>query len=91
MPKKESHLRSILKAFSWRIVATATTTTIAFFLTGSASAALAIGSIEFFAKIPVYYGHERLWQTVPLGEVRSAAAALSQEASVQNVEVVESN
>ena len=67
---KESRLRSVLKAFSWRIVATTTTTTIAYLTTGGIGTALTIGSIEFFAKIPVYYAHERIWQIAPRGAVR---------------------
>lgn len=68
--QKESHARSALKAFSWRILATATTTIIAYIMTGTASTALKIGGIEFFAKMPVYYLHERAWQLVPRGAVR---------------------
>ena len=33
-PYRESHLRSLLKATSWRILATLTTTIIAYFITG---------------------------------------------------------
>ena len=69
-PTKESHTRSILKALSWRIVATATTTLIAWIMTGQVATALSIGGIEFFAKVPVYYFHERAWQLVPRGAVR---------------------
>ena len=46
-PQTESHLRSVMKAFTWRIVATTTTTTIAYFITGTVEAALTIGGIEF--------------------------------------------
>lgn len=72
---KESHLRSVLKAFSWRIVATTTTTTIAYFITGEVNAALMIGGIEFFLKIFVYYLHERAWQLVPPGTFRRKSTA----------------
>lgn len=72
---KESHLRSVLKAFSWRIVATTTTTTIAYFITGEIDAALLIGGIEFFLKIFVYYLHERAWQLVPRGTFRRKTVA----------------
>ena len=61
----DSHLRSILKAFSWRIVATLTTAAIAYVVTGEASTALVIGGIEFFLKMFIYYVHERAWQLVP--------------------------
>lgn len=67
---RESHLRSLLKAFSWRIVATTTTAIIAYTITGEIEAAVMIGSIEFFAKFFIYYGHERMWQLVPRGSVR---------------------
>ncbi len=69
-PLKESHLRSLLKAFSWRIVATLTTGLIAYFITGEIDTAVMIGSIEFVLKFGIYYLHERAWQLVPRGTVR---------------------
>lgn len=70
-PSRESHVRSMLKAFSWRIVATTTTTLIAWWMTGEVATALSIGSIEFFIKFFVYYAHERIWQMVPRGAIRN--------------------
>ena len=67
---QESHLRSLLKTLSWRIIATATTVTIAFFVFGDISNALKVGGIEFFAKMAIYYGHERAWQMIPRGTIR---------------------
>lgn len=69
-PVTESHTRSVLKALSWRVVATTTTFLIAWLWTGKIHQALAIGGIEFFAKMPVYYLHERGWQLVPRGSIR---------------------
>jgi uncharacterized membrane protein len=63
---RESRLRSLLKAFSWRIVATLTTALIAYGITGEIDTALAIGGIEFFLKFAIYYAHERAWQWVPV-------------------------
>ena len=63
---KETRLRSLLKAFSWRIVATLTTALIAYGITGEIDTALAIGGIEFFLKFGIYYAHERAWQWVPM-------------------------
>ena len=60
--KNESHTRSFLKAFSWRIIATLSTVTIAYIITGKTDTAISIGGIEFFAKFIIYYVHERLWQ-----------------------------
>jgi uncharacterized membrane protein len=67
---KESHLRSALKGFTWRIVATTTTIIIAYFITGEVGLALSIGAIEFVGKIFIYYLHERIWQAIPRGGVR---------------------
>ncbi len=61
----DSHLRSLAKAFSWRIVATLTTSIIAFFVTGEIGTAVTIGSIEFVLKFLIYYLHERAWALVP--------------------------
>jgi len=67
---KESKTRSILKGLTWRILATATTATIAYFVTGSIKPALAIGGVEFVTKFFIYYMHERAWQSVPRGKIR---------------------
>lgn len=69
-PPKESNIRSLLKALSWRIIATLTTMGIAYWYLGSVETALKIGLFEFFAKFFVYYGHERLWQVLPRGTFR---------------------
>ena len=61
-PNRDTNLRSLLKTLSWRIVATATTILIAWFVFGDVSSAIKVGSIEFFAKMVIYYFHERLWQ-----------------------------
>ena len=67
---RESHLRSVLKGLSWRVLATTTTVAIAYFVTGMVSVALEIGAIEVVAKVVVYYFHERAWQLVPRGTIR---------------------
>jgi uncharacterized membrane protein len=65
--KKESHLRSILKGISWRVVATSDTILVVLLITcinGECSIdnALKIGAAEFLIKLIVYYFHERIWQ-----------------------------
>jgi uncharacterized membrane protein len=63
----ESHMRSIVKGLTWRVVATSTTTLIAWLITGEVDMALKIGFFEFFAKLMIYYAHERIWiQCIPL-------------------------
>ena len=70
MVQKESHLRSILKGITWRIIATLTIIIIAYFKTGDVTLALEIGAIEFFIKFALYYLHERAWQLAPRGSIR---------------------
>ncbi|NNC96185.1 MAG: DUF2061 domain-containing protein [Chitinophagales bacterium] len=60
--KKESPLRSIVKGFSWRIIATCTTITVAYLVTGSIETGIKIGMWEFVLKLAIYYFHERAWQ-----------------------------
>lgn len=67
---RESRTRSVLKALSWRVVATSTIIVIAYFTTGDIEAALEIGAIEFFIKFALYYLHERAWQMAPRGTIR---------------------
>ena len=66
----EKAYRSIIKTFSWRITATITTILIAYSVTGHVGAALSIGFLEFFAKLLLYYFHERLWNRISLGRIK---------------------
>ena len=61
---KKSHL---FKTFTWRITATITTAIVGWVVTGDPTIGLAIGGIEFFIKMPVYYFHERLWYKTKFG------------------------
>lgn len=71
---RESHMRSLLKGLSWRVLATLTTVLVAYFILrdrpNAIGEALTIGGVEFFAKLGIYYAHERLWQRIPVGTVR---------------------
>lgn len=64
----EKPLRSMAKAISWRIVGTGDTIAIAWVLTGDVQTALAIGSIELVTKMLLYFGHERIWNTINFGK-----------------------
>lgn len=67
----ESHTRSFLKAFSWRMVGTLDTMLISFFLTKKLIWAIQIGTVEFFSKIFLYYLHERVWQYLTYKALKS--------------------
>ena len=67
--RKESHLRSLLKGISWRIIATVDTILVVLLITCvfdecSIDSAIKIGFIEFIIKYVLYYVHERAWQFV---------------------------
>ncbi|MDF1795405.1 MAG: DUF2061 domain-containing protein [Coxiellaceae bacterium] len=66
----DKHYRSLAKSLSWRICATITTMVISYFVTGSIAVALSIGSIEVFAKLILFYLHERAWNGVNFGRVK---------------------
>ena len=48
------------KTLSWPLVATTTTICIAYLVFGDITNALKVGGIEFFAKMVIYYFHERI-------------------------------
>ena len=64
----ESKLRSLLKALSWRFLATLTTFSVAFLLTGEFVIALEIGFLDMTIKIILYFFHERVWTKLKIGK-----------------------
>ena len=64
---KETRSRSILKAFSWRVLATLTTVTLVYLFTGETAIALSVGGLEVIVKMLVYFFHERAWDKVGFG------------------------
>lgn len=69
-PKTDSHLRSVIKGLTWRIIASSTIFGITLFSTGEMAMALTVASIEFPVKLFLYYLHERTWLLVPRGSIR---------------------
>lgn len=74
---KESPLRSLLKAISWRIIASFITFLISFVvfrsltdksLNETMETAGIITSVDFFAKLLFYYLHERMWTNINWGK-----------------------
>jgi len=64
----ETKGRSILKAVSWRTWATITTAVIVLAFTGQFALAITVGFLEVFAKMGLYFFHERLWQRIRFGK-----------------------
>ena len=66
----ETHTRSILKAFSWRFIATLITFLTAWFLTGTVDVAMKIGLLDTVIKMGAYYSHERGWNNLSFGKIK---------------------
>ena len=65
---KASRTRSLLKALTWRTIATSDTFIISLFITGTISWAASIATLEVFTKTGLYYLHERGWDRIRLGQ-----------------------
>lgn len=72
----ETKTRSIFKAISWRTWATITTAVIVFIFTGEFALAITVGFLEVFAKMGLYFIHERLWQKIRYGKKEIPAFVL---------------
>ena len=57
----ESATRSVLKTFSWRLLATATTVVVIYVLTENGDLAMTVGYMDAILKMGLYYFHERFW------------------------------
>lgn len=73
---KEAHLRSILKAVSYRLLASIATGSIAFVFTRRLDISLGIASVEAVAKVFCYYIHERLWSFIKIGRKEHPLSSL---------------
>ncbi|MEM8908488.1 MAG: DUF2061 domain-containing protein [Bacteroidota bacterium] len=76
MSNKESKLRSLLKAISWRVLATGTTFILAYLIFSESGCddvlekSSIVAALEAGIKLVIYYLHERAWQMAPRGSVR---------------------
>ena len=64
---QETPARSVVKALTWRILGTVSTTVLVFIFTRRFSISLAIGGLEFLSKIGLYWLHERAWDRLRFG------------------------
>ncbi len=63
----ETKKRSIVKAISWRLIATVITSVLAFMLTGEWTFAATIGLADTLFKFFIYFAHERMWNRIRYG------------------------
>lgn len=62
-------IRSIVKAFSYRVTGTFVTTLISLFIIGDFKFALSIGLLDLVMKTLTYFIHERIWNKIKFGRV----------------------
>ena len=64
---QETAIRSVVKAVSWRVLATLTTAVLVFTFTRRLDIAVTVGLLEAIAKIFLYFAHERIWNKLAFG------------------------
>ncbi|NRB49613.1 MAG: DUF2061 domain-containing protein [Saprospiraceae bacterium] len=73
---KESKGRSVLKAITWRLIATGTTFSLAYLVFKGSGCedvlqkSSLVAGLELCLKLVIYYLHERAWQRVPAGTIQ---------------------
>ena len=63
--------RTLIKTITWRIIALVTTIAVVYFYSGSAKESVVIGLVANFLKMFFYYIHERTWNRVDYGRIKS--------------------
>jgi uncharacterized membrane protein len=53
--------RHLAKTITWRIIGSIDTMVVSWIITGNLKTGLAIGGIEVFTKMILYFIHERIW------------------------------
>jgi len=67
----ETHVRSLVKAVSWRIIGTTETFLISLLITGRLGTAGGIAAIQAVASTILYWLHERYWNNIRWGKRNS--------------------
>ncbi len=66
----EKPIRSLVKAISWRLVATVTTIFLVFVFSKDLALGTMVGITELVVKTIVYYVHERMWNLSDFGRIK---------------------
>ena len=65
----ESHLRSLIKALTYRLFGFSATTLVAWAISGRFAMSAGIGLADTIAKLFLYYGFERVWNRIDYGRI----------------------
>ena len=74
---REFHKRSIVKATTWRVLATVSTMAIVYAFTREMALSLGVGVVEVVLKMLLYYFHERLWHQIGWGRLPHPLSGLA--------------
>ena len=87
---KETHTRTVVKAVSWRVIATLTTATIVFIFTREWVLTLGVTFFEVLSKILFYYLHERAWHVIHWGQEKHPLAEIevSRELEPEDMQII---
>lgn len=66
----DSQSRSLVKAVSYRMLGSIATAGLFLLVTGNAKISLGAGLLDCFAKIALYFLHERLWDRISYGRAK---------------------
>jgi uncharacterized membrane protein len=67
MKNKIDRKRHLLKAVTWRIIASITSFLIGWLVTGSLNVGITVGIFDIIIKFILYYFHERIWYRSKFG------------------------
>jgi uncharacterized membrane protein len=73
MEEHDTNSRSIVKAITWRVIASLTTFILAYIITGELALSAGIGIADVIAKFIFYFLHERAWDRITWGKQISEA------------------
>ena len=66
----ETHVRSIAKAVSYRLLGSSVTALILFAVTGKGTISMIGGAADMVLKIAAYFVHERIWNHIDFGRAK---------------------
>lgn len=67
----DTRSRSLAKAFSYRLLGSASTGAMVFLFTGDAKMSVGAGLLDSVVKIVLYFLHERIWNYIPFGRPKA--------------------
>ena len=67
----EQHKRTLVKTITWRLIALSITIAVVYAYSGDAKESLVIGVAANAIKMIFYYVHERIWNRLSFGKIKS--------------------